>query len=117
MDNVIIVAVLVVMLGIGIRYTVKHFRHESGCCGGGTYKARKKKLDKVIGKKTFGVAGMSCQHCVNRVQEAVNDIEGAAGVVNLKKGIVVVSMSHEISDEVIVSAIERYGYNVTGVIE
>lgn len=117
MDNVIIVAILILVIGIGIRYTMKHFRHESGCCGGGTYKARKKKLDKVICKKTFGVDGMSCQHCVNRVQEAVNDIDEAAGVVNLKKGVVVVSMSYEISDEVIIGAIERYGYKVTGVVE
>ncbi|MBE5940568.1 MAG: hypothetical protein E7266_09260 [Lachnospiraceae bacterium] len=28
-----------------------------------------KKLTKVIGKKTFSVEGMTCEHCKNRVME------------------------------------------------
>lgn len=114
MEDIIIIAVIAVLVLIGIRQAVKHFRHEGGCCGGGSYKAKKKKLKNVLGKKTFSVADMTCQHCKNRVEEAVNSIEGAAGVVNLKKGIVEVSYNREIEEAVIISAIEKAGYKVTG---
>lgn len=110
MIDYIIIAVLLVLIAVGIRSGIKHFKGEGGCCGGGTYKARKKKLDNVIDKRTFEVEGMTCQHCQNRVQEAVNSIDGASGVVKLKKGIVIVSMSRKIEDEVIKNAIEKAGY-------
>lgn len=115
MTDYIIIAIICVLVLIGVGSAVKRFRGESSCCGGSTYKARRKKLDKVIGKKTFVVEGMSCQHCVNRVQEAVNAIEGASGVVHLKKGTVVVSMEHEIADDTIRNAIEKAGYLVSAV--
>lgn len=86
MVDYIVIAVLAVVILVGVRASIKHFRGESGCCGGGTYKARPKKLSKVVEKKTFRVEGMSCQHCVNRVMEAVNGIDGVSGAVNLKKG-------------------------------
>lgn len=117
MINYIIIAVLVVVLAFCIRSSAKHFRGEGGCCGGSTYKARRKKLDHVAAKRVFAVEGMSCQNCVNRVMEAVNSIEGASGVVNLKKGLVTVSMEHPIEDETIKKAIEKAGYHVTGIKE
>lgn len=115
MTDFIILAVLAFVIIIGVRSTVKHFKHESECCGGGTYKARKKKLSNVVAKKTFKVEGMTCQHCVNRLQEAVNSIEGASAVVNLRKGMVTVSMSREIADEEITKTIEKAGYAVEAV--
>ncbi|MBM6921919.1 heavy-metal-associated domain-containing protein [Phocea massiliensis] len=42
---------------------------------------------------------MHCEKCSNRVTEAVNDIPGVAGVVDLKKGIVTVSYEQEVADE------------------
>lgn len=115
MTNVIIIAVLAVILALAVRSSIKHFRGEGSCCGGGTYKAHKKKLTGVIARKTFTVEGMSCQHCVNRVMEAVNSINGASAVVHLKRGKVVVSMNREIPDTVIKEAIEKAGYTVTGI--
>ncbi|MDO4311823.1 MAG: FeoB-associated Cys-rich membrane protein [Eubacteriales bacterium] len=112
MSNFIIAVVLIAILFFAIRSSVKHFRGEGSCCGGGTYKARKKKLNKVADKKIFVVEGMSCQHCVNRVMEAVNSMEGASAVVKLKKGLVEVSMDHPIDDERIKNAIEKAGYQV-----
>lgn len=117
MSNYIIAAILVVVLFFCFRSSMKHFRGEGGCCGGGTYKARRKKLNSVIGKKTFSVEGMSCQHCVNRVMEAVNSIDGASALVKLKKGIVIVSTERPISNETIKDAIEKAGYTVTGIKE
>ncbi len=115
MTNIIIVVVIVVILFFALRSSFGHFKGEGSCCGGGTYKARKKKLDNVTDKKIIHVDGMTCQHCVNRVMEAVNSIEGASAVVHLKKGIVTVSMDHSIEDSVLTDAIERAGYTVTGI--
>lgn len=117
MTNFIIIVLLIVILFFSLRSSIKHFHGEGGCCGGGTYKAHKKKLDSVIGQKTVSVEGMSCQHCVNRVMEAVNSIDGASADVKLKKGLVIVSMEQPISDETITNAIERAGYHVTGITE
>ncbi len=55
---------------------------------------------------------MTCQHCVNRVMDAVNSIDGVSGVVHLKKGIVTVSMEHPVEDAIICQAIEKAGYTV-----
>lgn len=115
MTDIIVIAILAAAVILALRSTVKHFRGEGGCCGGGTYKARKKKLSAVNGKKTALVEGMSCQHCVNRVMEAVNAIEGASAVVHLKKGKVVISMNRSIEDAVIISAIENAGYVVKSI--
>ncbi len=113
MANYIIGAVLIVVLILCVRSSVRHFRGQGSCCGGSTYKARRKKLRTVVCKKTIPVAGMSCQNCVNRVMEAVNAIDGASAVVHLKRGVVVVSMDHPMDDAVIESAIEQAGYHVT----
>ena len=110
MTNIIVIVILAVVIFFAVRSTLGHFKGESSCCGGGTYKARPKKLDHVSATKTFRVEGMTCQHCVNRVTEAVNGIEGASGDVHLKKGIVVVSTDRPVDDSVIVQAIEKAGY-------
>lgn len=113
MGTYIIAGILIVVVALCVRSSVKHFRGESSCCGGSTSKTPRKKLGTVVCKKTIPVEGMSCQNCVNRVMEAVNSIDGASAAVHLKKGIVVVSMEHPIDDAVIENAIEKAGYHVT----
>ena len=108
----IIIGMIAVMVAIGVIYTVKHFKGESGCCGGGNYKPRRKKLSDVKYKKIFKVGGMHCEHCKNRVEEAVNDIKGVTGKVDLKKGELTVSYADDVVDEIIKSKIERVGYTI-----
>lgn len=110
-----ILGILAVAVVMAVFFSVKHFRGQGGCCGGGTYQPRKKRLKTVALKRTFRVEGMHCQNCVNRVMEAVNDIPGASAAVNLKKGSVTVSMERPIEDAVIRAAIEKGGYTVMGV--
>ena len=113
MDNYIIIGVIALIALVAIGTIVKR-KGRKGCCGSGSdYKPRKKKLKNVITTKTFKVDGMHCEKCSNRVTEAVNDIPGVAGVVNLKKGIVTVSYEQEVPDEQIKDRIERHGYTVT----
>lgn len=112
MQDFIIIAILAVMLIVGIRATVKHFKNKSGCCGSGSNYISKKKLNNVIAKKTFIVEGMMCENCEARVTRAINDMDGLAAKVNLKKNEVIVSMEREVSDEEIEAAIEKAGYKV-----
>ncbi len=112
MENLVIIVILVVIAAFGAYSTVKHFKGQSGCCGGSAYKPRKKKLPQVLYQKSFRVEGMHCEHCKSRVEEAVNDIKGAAGRVNLKKGILTVSYAGEVDDELIKARVERAGYKI-----
>lgn len=113
MENYIIIAILAVVVGLGAYSTVKHFKGQGGCCGGGDYKPKKKRLKNVRYQKTFQVEGMHCEHCKNRVEEIIGDMKGLAGTVNLKKGELTVFYAEDVSDDVIRSRIERAGYTVT----
>ncbi len=112
MQDFIIIGILVIVIGIGVVYTIKNSKNKKGCCGSsGTY-ISKKKLKKVIATKTFTVEGMMCENCEARVLRYVNDIEGAVGKVNLKKKELVVSMEREVSDDEIIAAVTKAGYQV-----
>ena len=112
MENAIIIGIMLIITVSAVVTVIKR-RGRKGCCGSSDYKPRKKKLHGVIATKTFRVDGMHCEKCANRVTEAVNDIPGVAGVVNLKQGTVTVSYEREVPDGQIKAAIERVGYPVT----
>ena len=114
MENIVIIVVLVVLLAVGIRAIIKHFKHESACCGGGSKATPvpEKKLDNVIGTKIVRVDGMTCDHCKGWVEKAINEIDGASAKVNLKKKEAVVSMARDISDEELIAAVKKAGYRV-----
>ena len=114
MEDIIIIAVLVILLAVGIRSLIKHFRHESSCCGGGSQAAKvpEKKLDNVIGQKILRVDGMTCDHCKGWVEKAINEIDGASAKVNLKTKEAVVSLAKEISDEELIAAVKKAGYRI-----
>ena len=54
--------------------------------------------------------GMHCKHCKARVEEAVADIHGVAGRVDLKKGVLTVYYAQPVEDEVIYKKIRKAGY-------
>lgn len=114
MEDIIIIVVLVALLAIGIRALIKHFKHESSCCGGGSQATPvpEKKLDNIIGTKILRVDGMTCDHCKGWVEKAINEIDGASAKVNLKTREAVVSMAREISDSELVAAVQKAGYRV-----
>lgn len=110
MENVIIIIIVLLVLALGIGEVIKHFKGQGGCCGGGSYKPKTKNLTGVLYEKTFHVEGMHCEHCKRRVEEAVNDMKGVAGKVNLKKGELTVLYAEEVDDALIRERIERAGY-------
>jgi len=61
---------------------------------------------------TLNVQGMSCQHCVNSIEGALQEV-GANGKVNLKGESVEVSFDEQkVSLDQIKEAIEEQGYDV-----
>lgn len=116
MQNVIIIGIIGVLAIIGIRSSIKHFKGEGGCCGGGSsVKRKRKKLKTVIAKKTVVIEGMTCEHCKNRVENRINEIDGAAAKVNLKKKEAVIFLEKEVSDDQIRKVIEKSGYEVISI--
>lgn len=113
MESYIIIGMIAVIVVIAFISSIKHFKGEGVCCGGGGYKPKRKKLSGVKYTKKFKVGGMHCEHCKNRVEEAVNDIKGVAGRVDLKKGELTVSYAEDAPDEIIKAKIEKKGYTVT----
>ena len=108
MANIIIIAVLAVIIILAIAPTVRHFRGEGACCGGGggTVRERKELDSPKIGEKRMRIEGMHCDNCRNRVERAVNRL------VDLKRKLAVVSYSREITDEELKKAVEDAGYTV-----
>ena len=84
MVNAIITLILVIVLIFATKSSIKHFKGEGACCGGGSgtvkrSKPKKKKLNgPVIAHYTIEISGMHCQNCVNGVTRAINAIDGAA---------------------------------------
>lgn len=64
-------------------------------------------------EQTLKIEGMSCNHCVKHVTEALQQIDGVTGVtVNLEAKTAVVSMDAEIPMATFAAAIEDAGYDV-----
>jgi len=67
-------------------------------------------------KKKIFIEGMSCQHCVHHVTEALKEIGGVQSVrVDLKGKFAEVEISHEIEDSVFAAAIDDAGYEMVKV--
>ena len=65
-------------------------------------------------KKIIHVEGMGCQNCVKHVKEALEALDGVTGAdVSLEKNNAVVTLSKDVADEVIKSAIDEAGYDVS----
>lgn len=114
MTDYLILGVIAVAVMIGLISTARHFKGQGGCCGGGGYRPKRKKLKHIQYQKTFLIQGMHCDHCKARVEEVVNDIPGVAGQADYKKGELKISYEKEVPDDLIRSRLHRAGYPVTG---
>ena len=64
-------------------------------------------------KKKILIEGMSCNHCVNHVTEALKEVGAKDISVSLDKKLAIAEIGEDISDEAIKAAIEDAGYDVT----
>ena len=66
--------------------------------------------------KTISIEGMMCSHCEASVKKALEAVEGVVSAdVSHEKGNAVVSLSSEVSDDVLRKAVEDKDYKVTGI--
>ncbi len=116
-STLIVLLIVIVIAVFALRNSIGHFKGEGGCCGGGeTILPDHKELSgPKIGEKTVHIEGMHCENCKNRVERAINRIDGAVGKVNLKKKTALVSFDREVSDEEIRKAVEELDYKVVGI--
>lgn len=110
MEDIVVLAVIGVAAAFAVIMTIRRFGGRGGCCGGGGGRPKRKRLKKVLYRKSLRVGGMHCRQCRIRVEEAINDIPGAAGRVDLRRGEVTVLSDREIPDERIREKIRRAGY-------
>ncbi|MDD4994214.1 MAG: cation transporter [Paludibacter sp.] len=68
-----------------------------------------------MSEKTLQIKGMSCGHCSARVEKALNSIEGVEAKVSLESNSAKVTLSKEVSDETLKTAVDNVGYEVTEV--
>lgn len=120
MANVIIVLLVVLLLGFALKGSIKHFKGESPCCGGGggslDLDIPDKKLENpILGKKVLKITGMHCEHCAKAVTTALNKIDGASAKVNLAENEAVVSYDRELDEEALKAAVKDAGYRVVSV--
>lgn len=118
MTDVIIIIILIVLFCFAIKSSIKHFKGEGACCGGGSgsvkvKKPRKKKLnDPVVSRREIQISGMHCRNCVNSVTNALNSIEGVSAIVSLNKAKAEVSCDRIIDENELKRAVEGAGFKV-----
>lgn len=67
-------------------------------------------------KKEFLLEGMSCGHCVKRVENALDELIGVVQVtVILEENKAIIELNQEISDSVLRDAIDEAGYDVVSI--
>ena len=120
MADIIVVLIVIVLLGFALRGAIRHFKGDSPCCGGGTgiIKTDDTELkNPVIGKKIVHIEGMTCEHCVQSVKKALNEIKGVSARVDLQKKEAVVSYDREIANDVLKKTVEKAGFQVASITE
>jgi copper ion binding protein len=68
-----------------------------------------------MSEKTLQIKGMSCGHCSARVEKALNAIDGVQAEVSLESNSAKLTLTKDVSDETLKTAIDNVGYEVTEV--
>lgn len=114
MENAIIICIILFAVVIALLRVKKHFK--GGCCGSGsTVRSKKKLTEPKLGEKVLEIEGMHCENCQNRIETALNRLDGVVCKVNLKKKTATVSYSTEVSDEKLTQIVEELGFQVRGI--
>ena len=58
----------------------------------------------------LNISGMKCGHCVQRVSDALNALDGVTATVSLENNSANVQMAQAIDTNVLVKAVEAAGY-------
>lgn len=123
MENIIAIIILVIVVGWAATYIYKAKKNgvkcvgcpAGGSCSSGSKKKRKKLSGPVIAKKTIVISGMNCAHCVQSVTDSLNEIDGVSAKVDLSKGCAQISLDRELSEDILISAVEKKGFSVESI--
>jgi copper ion binding protein len=69
-------------------------------------------------KKIINIEGMSCGHCVKRVENALKEIDGIKEVeVILEENKAIIEFNGQMEDKTLIDAIDDAGYTVVSITE
>ena len=113
-------AVIGVILAVICIFSVKKYRKKltSGCCGAGGEGTVKKRRVSDRNKahypytKILKIDGMSCGNCANRVENALNALDGVWASVDLGSQEALVRMKQPMDPELLKNAVRKQGYTV-----
>jgi Cu+-exporting ATPase len=66
-------------------------------------------------EKIIIIEGMTCMHCSNRIEKALNALEGVEAAVDLQAKKATVKLSAPVSDEALRNAVDEAGYEVVSI--
>lgn len=66
-------------------------------------------------EKIITIKGMTCSHCVKRVENSLNNLEGVSAKVNLKDNTAIVKLKNKINDQDLITAVLDAGYLVESI--
>lgn len=67
-------------------------------------------------EKTLNITGMMCGHCEAHVKKALEAVAGVTeAVASHEKGTAVVTLSQDVSNDILTAAVKDAGYEVTGI--
>jgi len=116
--RVIIVAILVLAVVFAVRASIRHFKGEGGCCGGGNDAAppeQDKAIGAVVARREMALSGLHCMKCVARVKHALDAIDGVSADVTLEPQRALVRMDRQVADDVLRKAVEDEGFKVESI--
>lgn len=65
-------------------------------------------------KKKIYIEGMTCEHCLNRVKNALSEMDNIKEVqVNLAEGFALIESDREIVNSALTDTVDEAGYDVT----
>ena len=119
----VIVAIIVVLMVFALRHAYRVFSLKDDCCGGGPRNPKARKVAAVTVEDTdethypysldVKVKGMTCEKCVERVQNSLNALPGTWATVDLSSGMARVLAKSPIERDAIERAVEDAGYYVS----
>ena len=121
--TLIIIVVIAILMVFAVRHAYRVFSLKDDCCGGGPKAPKAKKVAVVTVEDTdeanypysldVRVKGMTCEKCVERVQNALNAQPGTWAKVDLASGAAHILAKSPIDRDAVERAVEDAGYYVS----
>ena len=121
--TVIITIVIAILMVFAVRHAYRVFSLKDDCCGGDPKTPKAKKVAAVTVEDTdeanypysldVRVKGMTCEKCVERVQNALNAQPGTWATVDLASGAAHILAKSPIDRDAVERVVEDAGYYVS----